>query len=325
MRSPILLFMLAALLTSQIHAADGFLSSRQMAPDNAIDLSAEGSLDWAHWGLIKGHALLHRKSNVSPSIGDLVKLGEREAHTFENNVTSFRWSDGAPTASVRQTNSGLFSYGQGNGFRISVPADQTTRTLKVYAGVWRGSGKLEAELSDGSAPRIVDSTEPDPAGEIKNVVHVITYRAAGPEQALTVTWTNPGAAGNVEFIAVALGADDAAAREPNATAESTPSTAFPLRVSDNGRYLVDSSKKPFFYQADTAWRAIMALTKDEAINYLDDRRRRGFTALHMHIINKEKSGPHNRAGEHPFLTQDDITRPQRSVLEACRRDSRRGT
>lgn len=27
----------------------------------------------------------------------------------------------------------------------------------------------------------------------------------------------------------------------------------PLRVSSNGRYLVDSEDKPFFYLADTAW------------------------------------------------------------------------
>ena len=26
---------------------------------------------------------------------------------------------------------------------------------------------------------------------------------------------------------------------------------FPLRVSDNGRYLTDAEGKPFFYQADT--------------------------------------------------------------------------
>ena len=38
---------------------------------------------------------------------------------------------------------------------------------------------------------------------------------------------------------------------------------FPLRVSSNGRYLVDSAGKPFFYQADTPWWMIWKGRPDE--------------------------------------------------------------
>ncbi len=300
------LFLLA--IGSVSIAGEAFLKSVQSTPQKAVDLT-EGSLDWAHWGLIKGETVVHRKREVAAQIGDLVSLGNRETHTFENNVTSFGWSDGKPTKSVSRTNAGVFIYGRGNGFKITVPADETPRTLRVYAGTWRASGKLEAVLSDNSAPSIAATTEPDPANEIKNVLHTINYQAGGPKQTLTVKWTNPGADGNVEFVAVTLSNPQDVKSVTISPKQSPNAAAFPLRTSDNGRYLIDKNDKPFFYHADTGWRTIMALTKPEAIQYFDDRQKRGFTALHLHIINKEKSGPKNRAGDHPFEKPDDMTRP----------------
>ena len=46
----------------------------------------------------------------------------------------------------------------GNGFEITVPADTTTKTLKLYVGVWFTQDKLKATLSDASAPAYVDTT-----------------------------------------------------------------------------------------------------------------------------------------------------------------------
>lgn len=85
--------------------------------------------------------------------------------------------------------------------------------------------------------------------------------------------------------------------------------AFPLRVSDNRRFLVDRDGVPFLYHADTAWRAIQRLNLDEACFYLDDRRAKGFNAVHLHAINKEKEGDADRRGDRPFEPADDPTRP----------------
>jgi hypothetical protein len=55
--------------------------------------------------------------------------------------------------------------------------------------------------------------------------------------------------------------------------------AFPLRVSDNRRFLVQADGKPFFYLADTAWELFHRLDRDETKHYLDDRARKGFTVI----------------------------------------------
>ena len=38
-----------------------------------------------------------------------------------------------------------------------------------------------------------------------------------------------------------------------ATATLAAAPAFPLKPSDDGRYLTDAAGLPFFYHADTAW------------------------------------------------------------------------
>ena len=94
-----------------------------------------------------------------------------------------------------------------------------------------------------------------------------------------------------------------------ACSQPAAESAFPLRASDNGRYLVSRAGAPFFVHADTGWMAVMALTLDEAMRYLDDRKAKGFTAVHLHTVNKEKTGPATRTGHHPFDPKDDMTRP----------------
>jgi hypothetical protein len=52
-----------------------------------------------------------------------------------------------------------------------------------------------------------------------------------------------------------------------------------LQVSPNGRYLQYEDGKPFFYLADTAWELFHRLNREEAARYLEDRARKGFTAI----------------------------------------------
>lgn len=196
-----------ALLSGACHlavAAEGEVSIASETPAKVVDLSAEGKSDWAHWGRIHGVTILNRKADAAPLIGELVKLGVRELHTFENNPTTYAWTGGVPATEVKQTRSGVFTYGQDAGFQIALPADMTPRTAKVFCGVWRGQGKLDVTLSDGSAAAVTASKEGvDPeAGD--NVVFTIRYRAASAGQKLTLKWVNVAVRGNVTFQAVAL-------------------------------------------------------------------------------------------------------------------------
>ena len=102
----------------------------------------------------------------------------------------------------------VYVYGQGNGFEITVPADTTPRTLKLYVDVWRVRGRVEAELSDGSISPYVDNSLSTvyPAGAI-NGVYSITYSAASAGQSLKVRWlleTSTYPVGNVALEAATL-------------------------------------------------------------------------------------------------------------------------
>ncbi len=83
----------------------------------------------------------------------------------------------------------VYTYGVGNGFEFTVPADTTLRTLRLYVGVWRVRGRLEAELSDGSSSPYVDSSLSTvyPAGSI-NGVYTLNYQSASAGQTLTIRW-----------------------------------------------------------------------------------------------------------------------------------------
>lgn len=87
------------------------------------------------------------------------------------------------------------------------------------------------------------------------------------------------------------------------TAATAPVTgaAFPLRVSTDQRHLVDQHDRPFLVVGDTAWSLMTAVTKADAEIYLEDRRRRGFNAIVVNLVEHHFKGPANREGALPFL------------------------
>lgn len=179
---------------------------------SVVDLTAEGASDWAHWGLYT-ETSLNRKANVMPQISDFALLdatnGFAYVYQFGDNANGYSWSDGTPIAAVTNTTTGVWAYGTpliGSGFQITAPADTGTRTLKVYVGAFKARGRLEAHLSDGSAPAYVNTSlfnmRNGPSG-----AYTITYSAASAGQQLIVRWTllmPAGADGNVTLQAAAL-------------------------------------------------------------------------------------------------------------------------
>lgn len=85
-----------------------------------------------------------------------------------------------------------------------------------------------------------------------------------------------------------------------------------LRVSDNGRFLVHEDGTPFFYLGDTAWELFHRLTRDEAEQYLENRRRKGFTVIQA-VALAEMDGLHipNAYGATPLI-DDDPGKPRTS-------------
>jgi hypothetical protein len=131
-------------------------ASMVSSPVGSIDLTAAGIIDWAHWGR-NGPSTFDHKAGVTPQkITNVTKIGTGGLSWFADCPTTFSWTDGTPTLNVSNTPTGINTNGAvGNGFEITVPADTTTKTLRVYVGVWFTQGKLEATLSDVSAPAYV--------------------------------------------------------------------------------------------------------------------------------------------------------------------------
>lgn len=62
------------------------------------------------------------------------------------------------------------------------------RTLKLYVGVWYTQGKLEATLSDGSAPAFIDTSLNRDGGSSFGL-YTINFKAASSGQSLKIRFT----------------------------------------------------------------------------------------------------------------------------------------
>lgn len=165
----------------------GSLSVSNAVTPASVDLSAEGTADWAHWGLNSSTSFNH-KHGTSPQVSNYSALGNGTIQQYTNNPSLYSWTGGTPTTSAANTATGLYVTGLGNGFEITAPADATTRTLRLYLGLWTAGGRLEASLSDGSAPIYVDTSLLN-STSTTNAVYTLDYQAASNGQTLTVKWT----------------------------------------------------------------------------------------------------------------------------------------
>lgn len=78
-----------------------------------------------------------------------------------------------------------------------------------------------------------------------------------------------------------------------------------LKISENKRFLVTESGKPFFYLADTAWELFHRLNREEAGRYLQNRADKGFTVIQA-VALAELNGLNdpNPYGHRPLIDND---------------------
>src|SRR4051812_23864956 len=82
-----------------------------------------------------------------------------------------------------------------------------------------------------------------------------------------------------------------------------------LKVSDNKRFLVEESGKPFFYLGDTTWELFHRLNREEADRYLKDRAAKGFTVVQAVAIAELDGHTDPNPYGHLPLTDLDPARP----------------
>ncbi len=92
---------------------------------------------------------------------------------------------------------------------------------------------------------------------------------------------------------------------------------FPLKVSENHRYLLDQRGRPFRIHGDSAQSLIANLTFTEAETYLADRRSKGFNTVNINLLEHKFAinAPKNRRGDDPFTNRDNFATPNEAYFD----------
>ncbi len=195
-------------VTVYVTTGGGTLLGTVSTPPSQLNVSAEGRLDWAHWGLSSASSL-NRKTGVTSQIPDIAPLGiqRNKIEQYADNFTAYSWTNGTPTTSAAATTTGIFAAGLSKGFQLTVPATPALRRLKIYVGVYGAQGKFEASLSDGSGPPFTDSSL-ESAYENGYAVYTLTFASRVPSATLLIRWTSSAlydaTYGNVTWQAATL-------------------------------------------------------------------------------------------------------------------------
>lgn len=184
----------------------GQLDAEIADPPGTVDLTAQGRLDWVHWG-VSGERAVTRKQGVERRISDVRVIGSGDLHQYTDNHVRFSWSDGVPIARANETSTGIFILGTGNGFALTVPAETTARTLRVYLSGFLSDVEVTARMSDGTAVEFRDVVIGRASGPGIYRVYSFVYRSPNPGQTLEVVWRDVkdhAGGGNVTLQAATL-------------------------------------------------------------------------------------------------------------------------
>ncbi len=176
-----------------------------------VDLTTEGPLDWAHWGLTVTSGAVRKKSG-GMLIGEYVPTGTNvQSDNFDGTPfwpIHVSWTDGdtnRPSISGTQTFRYLARATDGVG-ALSVASGSRLRRLTLYLGGCLSTGRLDMSLSDGSAMPLSDKTQGDTGG-CWAVKYFIDYLARSPAASLQLKWSVvslPQAESSIEIDSAAL-------------------------------------------------------------------------------------------------------------------------
>jgi len=178
--------------------AGSSLSGVAAVPTSPVDLTAEGLLDWRHWGL--GGAVDYKRTDAATLISDYTVIGTGATSDVMRNLV-FSWTDGYPRTTVSSAPAAFAITGVNSGFEITAPAAASARTLAVYVSGESDSAVLVATLSDGCVTDYV-ATHSDT--QVYLAVHRLTFRSATPGAELRVRWTMTDGTGAIGIHAATL-------------------------------------------------------------------------------------------------------------------------
>ena len=139
--------------------ATGTLSATVAPAPYHTDLTQEGTLDWASWGYVSADSFIS-KLGGSDELSDYAQIGSVNPIRSTGNPVSFSWTDGDPDDvahnTATQTRSRVYfaiaDTDEGEGIRLTIPANDVEKTLRVYLGAFSMEGIVTVSMEDGSTP-----------------------------------------------------------------------------------------------------------------------------------------------------------------------------
>jgi hypothetical protein len=220
------------------HVATLFVTFTPIPQGTNVDLTAEGPLDWVHWGLYTDSSI-DRKSRVTPQIPDCTPRGSTGPFPYADNLNGYSWHDGSPTSRMNNTPTGVWMYGKPNGLELLFPADTTLKSLKIYVGTFDAVGAFSAMLS--GAPKYTDMSRTNFSNG-PGCVYTFDVTADPPGQVLDIKFIvertfDP--TGNVTLQAAALSAPGA--NNPPMVSISHPAEGGNFTANDNITITTDAA------------------------------------------------------------------------------------
>jgi Tfp pilus assembly protein PilX len=215
----------------------GILIAASAAPPAIVDLTATGTLDWAHWGL-NDITSFDQKAAVVNQIGTFSTYGDPGSGPTQNSGApqAASWSDGTPDPTETDSYTGVYWGGVNNGFQFSVGASAVKQILTVYVDAYSSHLHFEAALSDGSAPAFVDESVTTLAYDDALLAYTIEFAAASPGQTLNITAysiLDNGGGGNTELMsAVLYGPEPNILTQPVSLTNNVTTTALITAVAE---------------------------------------------------------------------------------------------
>ncbi|GKU30564.1 TIM-barrel domain-containing protein [Clostridium folliculivorans] len=113
----------------------------------AVNLTEEGKMAWAQYGL--GNATGFNHKNGNEQVSELKVIGNSGLEQVLDSRITMSWNDGAPVQKAAGVINASFIRYPGNASEFSVDlTSQETQRLKVYTTTWKAKGKLEVLKED---------------------------------------------------------------------------------------------------------------------------------------------------------------------------------
>jgi hypothetical protein len=103
---------------------------------------------------------------------------------------------------------------------------------------------------------------------------------------------------------------------PSVRFASQLSAVYPLKISADGRHLVDQNEVPFFINGDTPWSLIGQVSYEDAVLYIDDAAARRFNSLIVTLVESHyaANAPANYYNVQPYTTPGRFTTPNEAYF-----------